>query len=413
MKTKQKDKYRQKNQYVPDMSGWESMSGAEYHTKLREVRNWYYENYKETDLVEYIWEWMKNNGYDTQHIKAAKRSKSFTLSSIIGINCKLLLDGVPDYNEQYAEYWAGLRGTSGELKPLSASLKPYINEACDLGMNMVEQVDVTPTTPKPTIQERVLEQSRAAAMAIDEWLSNIRNPDWSIDGFDFRAHFESNKLSQTHTTRISSFYKDEYDEINQVINMPSAAALKSLPDDQAEYILQLKEGYSNFTRKQLQQYRKALETIITECNVFGNTKRAVSKDRFTTKDIAQLVSKLKYCHNDVTNNLTSVSPSSIVGSEYLWIYNTRTRKLGCYVAENVDPKNAKRPGSGLSVKGSSIVGFNPERSVQKTVKKPAETLREFASSKKNEIKNFLDKLNTVDSRLTGRITADIILLRTI
>ena len=41
----------------------------------------------------------------------------------------------------------------------------------------------------------------------------------------------------------------------------------------------------------------------------------------------------------------------IVGANELWVFNIKTRKIGKYVATNIDPKGMQRQGSGLSVKG--------------------------------------------------------------
>ena len=59
----------------------------------------------------------------------------------------------------------------------------------------------------------------------------------------------------------------------------------------------------------------------------------------------------------------------------------------------------------------SITGFNENLSVQKTLRKPEEQLKEFKASGKVQLRKFLDDIRAVDIKLNGRINEDIILLR--
>jgi len=91
-----------------------------------------------------------------------------------------------------------------------------------------------------------------------------------------------------------------------------------------------------------------------------------------------------------------------VGAKELWIFNTKTRKLGKYVAKEF---------SELTVKGTSIVNFDEAKSVQKTLRKPEEQLKEFKSAGKVQLRKFLEDIKAVDIKLNGRINEDTILLK--
>jgi len=58
--------------------------------------------------------------------------------------------------------------------------------------------------------------------------------------------------------------------------------------------------------------------------------------------------------------LKSIDATEIIYAEQLWVYNTKTRKLGHYKAKVLDPRGLSRPGTGLTVKGTSIKGFDEE-----------------------------------------------------
>ena len=92
-----------------------------------------------------------------------------------------------------------------------------------------------------------------------------------------------------------------------------------------------------------------------------------------------------------------------MGAKELWIYNIKTRKMGKYVA-------ATDAGQ-LGIKGSSILGYDNKKSVAKTLRKPAEQLKQFANSGKIALRTFLDEIKAVPVELNGRLSADIVLLK--
>ena len=93
------------------------------------------------------------------------------------------------------------------------------------------------------------------------------------------------------------------------------------------------------------------------------------------------------------------------------MFNIKTRKIGKYIAINQDPKGLSRTGTGLQAKGTTIIGFDPETSYQKTLRKPDDQLKDFKSSGKVALRKFMDTINTTDTKLNGRINVDTVLLK--
>ena len=104
-------------------------------------------------------------------------------------------------------------------------------------------------------------------------------------------------------------------------------------------------------------------------------------------------------------------PDQIISANELWVFNTKTRKIGKYVAKNIDPQGMKREGSGLSVKGPSIIGFDEENSRQKTLRKPEVQLNDFKACGKVKLRTYLDDIKTIDTKLNGRCNPDTLLLK--
>jgi hypothetical protein len=125
-------------------------------------------------------------------------------------------------------------------------------------------------------------------------------------------------------------------------------------------------------------------------------KKAVPLDK--------LVAKLKYKKSDEPLKLVSINPVDIIGSKELWTYNTKSRKLGKYVASEF---------ADLGVKGTTITGFDEHKSVQKTLRKPADQLKEFKAAGKVALRKFLEDINAVDTKMNGRINEEIILLKVV
>jgi hypothetical protein len=119
-------------------------------------------------------------------------------------------------------------------------------------------------------------------------------------------------------------------------------------------------------------------------------------------DKAKVVAKMKYLKQDETLKLVSINPQDIIGAKELWIYNVKTRKLGKYVAAEFND---------LGVKGTTITGSDPMKSVQKTLRKPEEQLKEFKAAGKVQLRKFLDDIKAVDIKLNGRINEDTVLLK--
>jgi hypothetical protein len=116
----------------------------------------------------------------------------------------------------------------------------------------------------------------------------------------------------------------------------------------------------------------------------------------------KIVAKLKYLKTHEQLKLVSINPTDIIGSQEVWVYNTKTRKIGKYVAAEFGE---------LSVKGTGIINFDESKSVQKTLRKPEEQLKEFKDSGKVQLRKFLEDIKAVDIKLNGRINEDTILLK--
>ena len=190
--------------------------------------------------------------------------------------------------------------------------------------------------------------------------------------------------------KIADHYKPLYAEIFDALNGK---------DDQ------LREAYSSWKKPKLKAYMEFVRSIISAAETRATIVKATRKPRKKKeKPASALVSKLKYKVKDDTLKLDSIDPKQIIGCNQLWIFNTKYRTLGVY--------NAMGP-AGLSVKGSSIVGYDEKTSIVKKLRKPTEQLNKLMQGGKIVLRKFMEDIKCKSKEATGRINNEVVLLRII
>ena len=217
--------------------------------------------------------------------------------------------------------------------------------------------------------------------AIDDFFDNECVP--TIDIYDWLVQNEVKGL-------IAKRVGEEF--------MPTLSKINNIWDDEL-----VAEEYSHLKKKQIVSFQKFLQTIVDDCLRYSanqNTQRKPRKKKPVTAQ--KQVSKLKYKKQDDTYKIASINPIEIVGCERLYVFNTKYRKLGVYESESRN---------GLSVKGSTIQGFNPLTSKCKRVRKPEDVLTKILNGGKLAVRRQYESINSVEKDLTGRINDETILLK--
>ncbi len=324
---------------------------------------------------------------------------------------------LPEWKFNYGSHWATFAYWMNQGLELEEYAKVALEKYCK---SLVEEGKVVQkakkaeektktASPITTIQDRVYERAQELCEEIDEWLDGfIKDPNkFDPAGFDFTAYFTKNEVTQAHARKIMAFYQGELEEAKLVLNMPSAAMVAKIKDPRERDLAeQLREGYAHRTKKQSQAWLDALTTLVSACDHVINKSKAVRKPR-VKKPVSKekLVAKVKYCASDDKYKLVSAKPIDILDSKEVWVFNVKTRKLGRYVA-------AQDAGV-LGIRGSALVGFDETLSIQKTLRKPEETLKEFKAASKIKLKKFLDEIKTTDTKLNGRLNEETLILKVV
>ena len=102
--------------------------------------------------------------------------------------------------------------------------------------------------------------------------------------------------------------------------------------------------------------------------------------------------------------IVSVPPLDIVGANEVWVFNTKTRMLGHYFANDMQT---------LAIKGTTIQNYNEGKSVEKKLRKPEEQLKAFKESGKVALRTFMEKIRAKEGKLRGRLNKDIVIMKVI
>lgn len=247
--------------------------------------------------------------------------------------------------------------------------------------------------PVMSIQDRMREQVNDLCGKWDESIDQLCfGNEFDLSKFDPHSQMQTHNsgvIKAAHAKIIKDMYWNQYLEAQEVV---------AWKDEQ------IKEGYSYMTAKKRKEFLAFYEKIMVACDTFINTGKAVRKPRVKKAPSKEkLISKIKFKESEPSIGLASVNPLSIIDSSILWVYNSKNRKLGCYVADSMAQV--------LSIKGTSIIGFDPKKSVCKTVRKP-ELLKGSNKLSRTKIQKQFDEIRATETSMNGRLNEHIILIST-
>ena len=272
---------------------------------------------------------------------------------------------------------------------------------------------------KPTIQERIASRVNEILDPVEVWLDRYNNnPDrFNPETLKLVPLFKKEKVGGVHARKIQERFEEPYKEFKELLDLRKKNLKFKELDDEEDFDSddrQLLEAYEGVSDETIKKGIQAYDNIFEACDYMISIANANRKPRKKKeKSPEQLVAKMQYKKEDTKLELKSIDPAEIISAEELWVYNTKTRKLGHYVARTLDPRGLNRPGTGLMVKGTSIKGFNEEASVQKTLRKPEKQLEEFTNSGPKKVLEFYDAIKTMGIKLNGRINTEVLLLRAV
>lgn len=347
------------------------MSQEEFDHFLRKSFTYYNYFYTQKDLKKYIVNWMKDK-YSKEEvskfIRSGDRAVPMTVCSLI----KAHTQGMP------------LR--EKELQYVKDRIYEVLNSEIE-EESSVEEKTIAPAIKVPTIQDRLNEKTSEHLAHFEGLYDEVvvgGTPD--PKAYDY---FVTHNVPQGQLGK----FQDYIDTKQMYLTM----AIDKMDE-------QFIEAYRHYRAADFKRHLAFFDSIQTAIDQYRQVKKATKKARVKrAPNKEKVVSKLKYMKEEKTLKLVSINPVDIVGAIAVWIYNTKTRKLGVYRADSLTGP--------LGIKGTTITGFDTGKSASKTLRRPEDQLKEFFKANKVALRKYLDDIKATETKLTGRINEDIILLK--
>lgn len=233
---------------------------------------------------------------------------------------------------------------------------------------------------KPNIQERVKER-------VSDIIGDVEVIVDKGDSINMYEWLQKNEIPAAHATKIADYYKPLRDEYVYAVSEDN-------------------EGYKHYTKTELKARLGFILKLIEECERFsGNVKKARVPRKKKAPTTEKLLKHFVFQKESNEYKLQSCNPTSIIGSQELWTFNTKSKTLSVFRA---------RGPAGLSIRRTSIDGYDSDASLTKRIgRKPEEFVKKVLNGGKLVLRKLMEEINTDPTNFSDRINKDIILLRTV
>lgn len=342
-------------------------------SKLANAFHWYNYHYGKKDAKEMLCHYLEHNGR-----KADAK----------------VMRGVPDSQIRLTPAWVcrmtliGLVLNDHEQEIINEQILAMLKAKQEVKKAQAE-VDADNAVAKLTIQDHLREKISECCGEMEAMFD-----DFIVAGAKMSADFKPISLmrgmniSPNMIGTVSRVWELRLAEFNEV--------LEGVDD-------QLVEGYSHLTKLQLRNCVKFCETVINDCNSYVQLKKVERKPR-AKKAVSpeKLTRKFKFLKEFDELKLKSEPVTKLVGASEAWLYDTAKRKLIHVMADT-------HIGT-FTVKGSAVVAFDVQQTVQKTLRKPAEQIKLITSVGKPAARKAFAGINATEIKWNGRGNDNLIIL---
>lgn len=367
---KKKDKKSVEGYHWGAEPTWEGLTEEQAKSKYFFALNWY--NYMASDLQKKKWvlEYAKK-----------KKMKEDVLKRLQGVDPKRFDVGYGDVGDDDMGLDMGVYARLLALgAPVPKEKETKLKKCIVHLITKKSSTSDETTTDVPNIQENI--RNKASGI-----LAEILNVEEKMISSRFKDNGQEalNILKREETKGVHcKFIKDELSRIIKEIESSSKDA-------------ELKEGYSVYKKPDLKKYLTWLKSLVTECDLKIANMSRVRKPRKKKVRSAEDVAKKAQIQESFSElNLKSMPASSIVGSSTVVLFNTNTKELQMLNSF---------PGKELTIKGTTILNFDPSSSTKKKVRK-MELIKTSFSKKMaiTKVRELIEKtLKTKSSVPNGRL----------
>ena len=347
---------------------------------MSEGLNWYNYICDTKDRRHFLEDWIQLRRESTakRDLKTLARVSDRHLTSTYAHLARMDIMGFPIDDTERERIWAKVVEGYNKSKPDHA----------------IRDMDKFPSPNQDTVQDRMDRQVADIVSDIEDVLIDVFSGDQQLGSS--AQILNRYKLSAIHYKRLAQRLEPIVAEF-ELLKAKRTRNAKLTDKDE-----QMIEGHAWISARNLKAGAAFLEDCRANCARLAIEKQVARVRKKRPVDKNKLVRKFKYLVESKELKLTSIKPIDCLNVNEVWVYNTRTRKLGVYRAEY--------QGS-IMIKGSQFVGVAPSTSVQKTLRKPIEQLAEFSKTNKNQTKKFFDQIKGTEIKLKPRVNENVIILK--
>ena len=304
------------------------------------------------------------------------------------------LRGIPDSQIRVTPGWICRMVTMGLL--LNEHEQCLLDEQISNMLKVKQEVKKAEATEgevaqqKLTIQDHLREKASECAGELEGMFDDFITAGAKMNA-DFKpiALIRGMNISPQMIPNITQVWNLRLQEFNEVLE----------GEDE-----QLVEGYSHLSKAQLKQCVKFCETVLADCQSYISIKKVERKPR-AKKAISPETQarKFKYLKEFTELGLKSLPPSSLINASEAWLYDCKKRKLIHILADT-------HLGT-FTIKGSAVIAYDTQTTVQKTLRKPAEQLKTITSVGKPAARKAFEAIKSTEVKWNGRGNDDLIILK--
>ena len=340
----------------PTWENAEEWDILKFQTERARSLNFYNYYLKKKEMYQFLFDWMKDNGYSTKDIAAAKIAPHIKQTPCKIARC--LTMGMPNRQKELQKlYNKKDNGFCGEAINDVEYVTETVENAIALGRVALKQKKELEQAEELSDEDKTFLQNSQEKKDHENFVCNVMLPlEQMIDKWSDSKIKTPSKMSISGMLTEIKNKPEFFIEVDKWFTSMIEEYEMVLSKTDNEYC----EGYSFLKPKKVRIMVKLLKEMQEEISDFVNkktrskaTKKKIRKVRQKkVKSPAVIVKKVKYCEEH--EELKSFAPVDVLGKHAVITFNHKNNKLSMYRSEDKD---------GFTFKGTSLKGFKEDDSL--------------------------------------------------
>lgn len=289
------------------------------------------------------------------------------------------------------------RGPENELpEPIQAVEEKPMEQEKEL---VLPEKPVEEKPKKPSVRDRMRVRTMHIVGDLDDEFEKVWARDENPKTFKAYNYFLANDIPGAFMKMVKPEIDKYIDEQQKGLDYRDIKP-KDRTAEQQDYV----EGFESYSKSQMKQHIAWWQRVYKDCETWETNKKKQRKPRkWKPPSKEKMAAKVKYMPEYPDLKLVSEPPINLIGCSAVVVYNTKNRKLGIYEATHKH--------HGLALKGTTLLNYDTDGALQKTVRKPQEVMEKLNTGGLQAIKNTFKALSTTETKLNGRLNKETVLVR--